>query len=969
MSIHGLRSEGRLSVVRPRPSYDDLTTTSSGSTNFRLGCDNSLRDRARRGRSPCLIVPSPPRPRQSESARRLDRLVRFARAADLWERLWRGLIPPLVVGGLFLCVSWLGLWLEVPHRARMIGAGLFATLFVVSCFGLLRLRALSRPDALRRIDKATMLATGLTHRPASVLEDRLATAGRDPATDALWTLHLRRAEADAAKLKAGHPSPRAVDLDRYALRLGIVVALAACAIVAGPQRYARVAAAFDFGPAGAPPLGSRLDAWIDPPPYTGKPPVLLDLAARDPDRPQHLAAPAGSIVVIRSAGDDAADVETTGPLLPPAKTKDMTESDGREPKPGNKSGIGPTADASTPPASENEKQLVLHGDSRLVLRQNGSLRGIFDLAAIADKPPTIALRAVPKVNARGSFNLATTTSDDYGVSAAEATFAKPKIEGEPTTGPSLVPAPTVTLALPGMSNGIGDAETTVDLSDNPWAGAQVSMALVAHDEGGNEGRSEPVEFTLPQKSFANPVARALVEQRRELVLNPSHRAVVGEALEALMVAPDSFGTTPSIYLGLRFASDSLAAARTDKQLLEVADFLWGMALQLENGDLSDAEKALRNAEKELRDAIDRRASNEEIQKLTQNLQAAMDKFLKELAEQQKKDDQQQADARQGRPSKSISQKDLQALIDRLKEQARSGNREEAKKALDELQDVLENLKTAKRQKADPQSRAMAEGLNQLDQMMRDQQELRDQTFKQGQDQTGGEPGEQQMPGMRGMGRGQQQGRREQDEGQEAQDGRQGEQGQARQGRGRPGQQSQDGKDGQAGRGRAGKGLGQRQQELHDRLGEIQKKLKRAGQGQGALDDAGNEMRDAEEALRQGEGSNGQAVDAQGRALDALRKGAKKLADAMQKQGEPGGQANSESEGGEGSKDGEQSGDSDPLGRPRGGNTINSASRFDPLGLPAAQRAQRVLEELRRRLGDPARSKEEIDYLERLLRSY
>ena len=155
------------------------------------------------------------------------------------------------------------------------------------------------------------------------------------------------------------------------------------------------------------------------------------------------------------------------------------------------------------------------------------------------------------------------------------------------------------------------------------------------------------------------------------------------------------------------------------------------------------------------------------------------------------------------------------------------------------------------------------------------------------------------------------------------------------------------------------------------MGEIQKKLKQAGEGQGALDDAGKDMREAEDALRQGEGSNGQAVDAQGRALDALRKGAKKLADAMQQQqGEqPGGQANGQSDGTEGSAEGQQSGDADPLGRPRGGNSLNSASKFDPLGIPAAQRAQRVLEELRKRLADPSRDQEEIDYLERLLHSY
>lgn len=891
----------------------------------------------------------PSKPQPSASAKRLSRLVSRAKAADLWEHLWRGLIPPLVVVGLFLCVSWLGLWLDVPHPARAIGVALFGLLLVASCRGLWGLAPLSRREALKRIDKAS----GLEHRPASVLDDTLATAGRDPSTDALWALHRRRAEADAARLRAGRPSPRAVDLDRHALRGGIVVALIACALIAGPQRYARVAAAFDFGEGSGSGPGYRLDAWIDPPPYTGKAPVLLDLAsdtARDTQNPRTIAAPAGSVVIIRSSGGSPAEVETTGPLLPPPTPKVEPQRAQLD--------ADRQADTAHAPVrgvpGDSERRLILHGDSRLVLRHGGALRGLFNLTAIADKPPTIFLREVPKANARGSLTLAYTVGDDYGVSKAEAAFANPMINGEPVDGPSLVPAPRIDLALPGMTNGIGDGDTTADLSDHPWAGAQVKMTLVAHDEGGNEGRGDPVVITLPQKPFNNALARALVEQRRALVLNPGRRARVRGALDALMIAPESFGTSASVYLGLRVASDSLGRAKTDKQLLEVADFLWGMALQLENGDLSDAERALRNAEKELRDAIDRKAPDEEIQKLTQNLQAAMDKFLKELARQQQKQDQnQQAENQSGKASKSISQKDLQALIDKLREKIRSGDREEAKRALDELQDILENLKTAKRQKADPQARAMAEGLNQLDQAMRDQQDLRDETFKQGQRGQGqrqGERGDENgdempMPGARGMPGGMPGGRgMSRNPGQGRQGDRQSRQGQS-------------------------KGLSERQQELRDRLGQIQKKLKQAGQGQGSLDDAGNDMREAEDALRQGQGSNGQAVDAQGRALDALRKGAKKLADAMSKQGDPNGQANSDSEGGQGSPEGQQTGESDPLGRPRGGNSINSTSRFDPLGAAAAQRAQRVLEELRRRLGDPARAREEIDYLERLLHSY
>ena len=295
----------------------------------------------------------------------------------------------------------------------------------------------------------------------------------------------------------------------------------------------------------------------------------------------------------------------------------------------------------------------------------------------------------------------------------------------------MVDPPVAALSVPSTQNGTGDGETTVDLSEHPWAGARVTMTLVAHDDGGNEGRSDPVEITLPQKPFVNPLARALVEQRRNLVLDPSHKGRVKSALDALMIEPDTFQTSIPVYLGLRFASASLADGKTKAELIAVADFLWNMALQIENGDLSDAERALRAAEKELREAIERKAPEEEIKKLTENLQAAMDKFLKELAQKQQRDDQKNAEQQSG-PSKTISRKDLQALIDKLQQASRSGNKEEAKKALDQLQDLLENLKTAKQQKPDPKARAMAQALNELDQMTRDQQDLRDETYKDGQ---------------------------------------------------------------------------------------------------------------------------------------------------------------------------------------------------------------------------------------------
>ncbi len=166
------------------------------------------------------------------------------------------------------------------------------------------------------------------------------------------------------------------------------------------------------------------------------------------------------------------------------------------------------------------------------------------------------------------------------------------------------------------------------------------------------------------------------------------------------------------------------------------------------------------------------------------------------------------------------------------------------------------------------------------------------------------------------------------------------------------------------------GLAKRQQALRERLEDLQNRLGRAGADPNNLDGAEEAMREAENALGQGPAASGDAVDAQGRAIEALRDGAQKLADSMR--GEPEGDGSGTE--GAGEDQGQQGqfgeGDADPLGRPAGRErAFNPAARFDPMGVPAAERARRVLEELRRRLADPARAREELDYLERLLRHY
>jgi hypothetical protein len=169
-------------------------------------------------------------------------------------------------------------------------------------------------------------------------------------------------------------------------------------------------------------------------------------------------------------------------------------------------------------------------------------------------------------------------------------------------------------------------------------------------------------------------------------------------------------------------------------------------------------------------------------------------------------------------------------------------------------------------------------------------------------------------------------------------------------------------------------LQQRQQALRDRLEQLQQRLNKAGHGETGLSEAQKAMEDAQKSLGEGARGSDSAVEAQGRAIDAMREGAQKLAQAMRDQGEgqgegqPGeGEAEGEGEGQQGQFG--QNGD-DPLGRPAGReHAFNPSAKYDPMGVPAAERAQRVLEELRRRLSEPFRSREETDYLERLLRRY
>jgi len=842
-------------------------------------------------------LPEPARDPDAVSRLQLTQSLRRAQYAIAWERAWPHLARLLTVVGLFLVASWAGLWLSLPFAARAVGLGVFVLLGLATLFPLLRFRWPSREEGLHRLDRVT----GVRHRPATALTDTLVT--QDPVARALWQAQRERTLASIKRIRAGLPSPRLAIHDPWALRALVAVLMVAAFIAAGDERTMRIAAAFDWNGVLS-PANVRVDAWVTPPLYTARPPIILAAGNKESAFPAAgpLPVPSGSTLIVRSSGGSL-DVVTAGGITEAAPTEQA-------------------------PQGTNERHFTIGGDGTVHVRAPAG-QPQWKFSAIPDRAPTIALAKDPERQARGSLQLSYKIEDDYGVTEAQAHVVArpgnvPKGDAEPRP---LFDAPQFPLVLPNARTRNGIGQTVKDLSEDPYAGADVTLTLTARDEAGNEGRSEPFNMRLPERLFTKPLARALIEQRRILALDANQSAQVYTALDALMIAPEVFTPETGQYLGLYSVARQLEAARTDDAMREVVASLWALAVTIEDGNITDVDKALRAAQDALKQALERGASDEEIKKLTDDLRAALDNFMRQLAEQLRNNPQQLA-----RPldpnTRVMRQQDLNNMIERMERLSRSGDKDGARQLLEQLQEMLENLQMA--QPGQSGDSDMEQALNELGDMIRKQQQLRDKTFKQGQDSR-----------------------------RDRQHGKQGDQSLG--------------------------DLQQDQQGLRDRLQKLQQELAKRGMGQGQRGEKGQKGQDGdpqqgddEDGLGQadsamndagsklGEGNADGAVDSQGQALEAMRKGAQSLADAMQ-QGEGEGQGDGPGKGLGRQQNGANG--SDPLGRPLHGREFGDDLTVKIPGEIDVQRVRRILEELRRRLADPQRPQIELDYLERLLKDY
>ena len=750
---------------------------------------------------------------------------------------------------------------------------------------------------------------GLEHRPLAALEDRLALGADDPGAETLWTVHRRRMAERVSALSVRPPAPGMARLDPWGVRAAVVLLLVIGLAAGGGDAETRLERALSPGFGGGGDAAATVEIWLTPPAYTGAPPLFLEAGSPAATPDGIVAVPAGSALLARVAGVGAAPVLRTGETETAFEAMD---------------------DTATPRVYRAETEV--RGGDRLRVTAAGRELAAWPLRVMPDAAPEIAFSAPPDATEEGFLSLAYEAADDYGVSRVTAvvtpaeTAPSASAPAETDATASAAAEIRLDLPLPALDARSIAAASSHDLTEHVLAGRAVVLHLEATDAGGNVGRGEAIAIVLPERAFSHPIAKMIIAERKRLEdRSPETRRDVARVLGGIAARPEHFSHEPVVSLALAVASARLIRDRGADAVPSVRTLLWETALRLEEGTVPLAERQLRNARQKLWEALRGNAGLDEIERLMNELQEALDAYLAAVAAEL---------ARRGQSltpmdpaAKAVRTEDLRDLIEMARQLARSGSREGARQMLAELQRMLEAMRSGMRMQSQGKDLMEAQRLmQQLRDVAGRQQGLLDRTFERMRrgEGTGEGPGDETDAAPHDGDRRQQ--------------------------------------DGENGRADDGPGA-EAQEDVRRSLGEVIKGIDSfAGAIPQPMAGADRAMRGAAEAL--GSERLHDALGLQTRAVERLNEaieGAKSLM-AQRLGGSPGMFSGDPDEFGEE--------DGDIFGRkPGDGSRGFGVGQVEIPDRMELRRAQEILRELRRRAGERGRPPLELRYIDRLLQQF
>jgi uncharacterized protein (TIGR02302 family) len=865
--------------------------------------------------------------------RHLKMPVLLTRAGLIAERVTQAFWPFWTVLFFALAPLIMG-WQDFLPLEVVWGYGVAALVALLWTFyrGVRQMAWPSQSEAIARVDAR------LPGRPIAALNDVQAIGAGDAASEAVWNAHLLRMEQKTHDARAVEPDLRVSSNDPFGIRYIAVLLMVVALLFGSIWRIGSVADAATGGDILA--TGPVWEGWIEPPAYTGKPTLYLaDIIAN------RVQVPQGSFITLRLYGD-------VGALRVSETVSGRTED------------LGAATD------QQQGFEVTQEGELSIV----GAGGQTWKFLLLEDSAPTVELSGTIEADAQGEMSQPFSATDDYGVIAGTATIdlnlaELPRLHGLMIDGDAR-DAIIIDLPMPFSGDRANFEELLIDdFSEHPWANMPVTMTLHVEDALGQVGSSEAELLTLPGRRFFQPIARAVIEQRRDILWAKTNAPRVAQILRAVSNRPDELFPDETTYLRLRYIIRRLENMETtglsDDVQDEVVLALWELAVQLEEGSLADARARLERAQERLEEAMRNGASDEEIAELMQELREATNDYMQMLAEQAEPNPNGTDQPDNNQESNAISQDELQALMDRIQELMEEGRMAEAMELMEQLNELMENLRVTEGEGGEggPQTPGQ-QSMEDLAETLRDQQDLTDEAFRDLQEQFN-----------QGQQDGQQQGQEPGQQGQDGQDGQDGNQPGQEQGQGQgQGDNTQGGltdDNGQGGEGNGGpQSLAERQQALRDGLNQLRNGLPglsgdAADSAEQSLERAEGAMDGAEDALRNGDLA--EAIDQQAEAMDALRDGLRNLGQALAEN------QMDELQEGQGTQTGNAEGRPeperrDPLGRQMG-NTGQFGSEESMLQDDINRRAEELLKELRNRSADQERPQIELDYLQRLLERF
>jgi uncharacterized protein (TIGR02302 family) len=651
----------------------------------------------------------------------IQRKITWQRLSMLWQSLWAAAQWPLMAIIAALAILASGLLVLIPKYAQFGVLAILGILFLYSLGRFATVDLASRFRAMRQLEQAS----NIQHRSLSSHHDRLVQEIADPTASALWEEHQLRKLQSLKTLRVSWPVSLWRNFDPMALRVPVVMAALAAFLLGQGDVVTNLQNAANLDPSIATQTRS-LDAWLKAPAYTGKPPLLLTSPsiAEKTAKGEDILVPENANLTLRLQGATLPQLRFFA-LGTETELKDV---------------VAKTAATDAGFTAEIRLQRPL---TVKVFDGNNELAS-WPISLIPDQPPTVKIVDGPSVEKQGATKTAWEVSDDYGVKAltAEISLADQQEDavGFESNGVFLYDAPSYKMSLRKAGAKQEKGSTTQDLASHPWAGLYVEMVLTATDGAGHAMSTAPKRFKLPEREFSKFLARALIEQRKKLIMVPDESPNVANMLDIFLVYPYAIAGKSGLILNLAAIKSTLARAGDTDTVVSAVERLWPLIVAIEDGELADARAELKALKQQLEQALRNGASPEKLSELMDKMRKAMDKLMSQL---QKENENQKADGEKQQGGKSVTKKDLNDLLDKLEQLSKNGNKEAAEKLLSELDEMLQNMKPGGKQAGGEGDGLLQQQMDELSDLMKRQQKLMDQTQRMGQGGDGDKLGDQQ----------------------------------------------------------------------------------------------------------------------------------------------------------------------------------------------------------------------------------